>query len=224
MDFEKMLEEIMVDKATTMLENVFLTMFDRVKEAGGTSLGKMLPSISPESQQKAVEKAWEQALSKAIQKEETKRSQESEEFVELSHEEFLALLDGIDDSPQMDNKETPSFPMTKEEFCELSAQQLADLARQAPQAVSPYEYDSHPYRERAEQSKLNKLGYSVAQGNGMSGRQRQELLAHLISTHQVSKGYVISCLEHLITINGKKEANELAVRKWKADLAYVKSL
>lgn len=78
--------------------------------------------------------------------------------------------------------------------------------------------------ERADESKLKKLGYSVSQNNGMSDYQRQRLLKSLIEKNEISKGYVISHLKYMIKINGKKEANYMAVEKWKRDLQYVLNL
>ena len=94
-------------------------------------------------------------------------------------------------------------------------------------SIVPSETDDFEWynqRERAEESILKKHGYSVAKGNGMSANQRQDLLEHLIKTKQVSKEYVISLLEHLIQINGRKDGNQEAVSKWTADLKFVRNL
>lgn len=105
--------------------------------------------------------------------------------------------------------------MTKEEFLELPLDYEENQA----------EYNT-PYfpPERSDESKLVKFGYSVSQNSRLSNKARQELLQHLIESKEVSKRYVISYLEHLIAINGKKKSNHTALEKWKSDLAYVLKL
>jgi hypothetical protein len=58
----------------------------------------------------------------------------------------------------------------------------------------------------------------------MSDDARQELLKTLITKKVVSRGYVISYLKHLIQINGKKESNYIALKKWETDLQYILKL
>lgn len=84
--------------------------------------------------------------------------------------------------------------------------------------------ESYNGTERADESKLRKYGYSVAQDSFLSDSARQDLLQKLISTNTVSKGYVVSYLEHIIQINGKKASNYIALSKWKSDLEYVLKL
>lgn len=78
--------------------------------------------------------------------------------------------------------------------------------------------------DRADESILRRYGYSVAQDSLLSDSARQDLLRKLIITNTVSKGYVISYLEHIIQINGRKETNYIALSKWKQDLQYVLKL
>ena len=80
------------------------------------------------------------------------------------------------------------------------------------------------FKERASESKLHKLGYSVSSTSGLSDRQRQNLLKDAIEIGAVSKGYVISYLSHMIKINGQKSSNEYACRKWQADLDFALKL
>lgn len=90
----------------------------------------------------------------------------------------------------------------------------------------PYDRDHNgdEHKERAEESKLKKLGYSVAAEANLSNVQRQALLKSAIENGQVSRGYVESYLRHMIQINGKKDSNNRAVQKWKMDLEYIEKL
>lgn len=100
--------------------------------------------------------------------------------------------------------------MTREEFLSL--------------ADEPEYYEPYSGPERSDESKLRAHGYSVAQNSSMSDTARQELLRSLIAKRVVSKGYVISYLKHLIQINGRKESNYIALKKWESDLQYVLKL
>lgn len=82
----------------------------------------------------------------------------------------------------------------------------------------------YDYRERADVSELNKLGYSVSRDNPMSDRQRQELLALIVKSGKMSKGQVLSHLHYLIKINGKSLKNDVALGKWKKDYDFVRNL
>lgn len=105
--------------------------------------------------------------------------------------------------------------ITKEEFLEFAEM------KDKQQGI----YDSPYYPpERSEESKLVKYGYSVSQSSRLSNAARQDLLRRIIKSREVSKGYVVSYLEHMIAINGKKETNYLALEKWKSDLEYVLKL
>lgn len=86
-------------------------------------------------------------------------------------------------------------------------------------------YDK-PYTppERNDESKLVKYGYSVSQNSSLSTTARQNLLKRLIESKEVSKGYIVSYLKHMIAINGKKESNYIALHKWESDLEFVKRL
>ena len=75
--------------------------------------------------------------------------------------------------------------------------------------------------ERNEESRLVKYGYSVGQNSRFTDAERQDLLRWLIESKKVSKGYVISYLKHMIAINGKKESNYIALKRWKSDLDYI---
>lgn len=78
--------------------------------------------------------------------------------------------------------------------------------------------------ERADESKLRKWGYSVAQNSSMTDVERRELLKELIERKVVTKGYLISYLKYMIRINGKKESNYIALTKWQGDLEYIQNL
>ncbi len=108
------------------------------------------------------------------------------------------------------SKNTP-HKLTREEFLGL----VDD--------TDPTPYDGN-YRARAEESELHKLGYSVSQNVGMSDRQRQDLLEILIRTDKITKRQVLNHLHYLIEINGKKNANSIALSKWKRDYEFVLNL
>lgn len=80
------------------------------------------------------------------------------------------------------------------------------------------------YPERRDISKLKEYGYSVSQDSALTDDARQELLHFLITTKKVSKSYVICYLKHMIQINGRKETNYIAMKKWRNDLEYVMKL
>lgn len=105
--------------------------------------------------------------------------------------------------------------ISKEEFLEL-----ADIDEE-PQKVNDNLY-SPP--ERNDESRLVKYGYSVSQNSRLSNAERQDLLRRIIESKEVSKGYIISYLKHMIAINGKKESNYIALQKWENDLEYVLKL
>ena len=105
--------------------------------------------------------------------------------------------------------------MSIEEFLAL------DVGEEEPTKI----YDT-PFTppERNIESRLIKYGYSVSQNSRLSNAARQDLLRRIIASKEVSKGYIISHLKHLIAINGKKESNHIALQKWKSDLEYVLNL
>ena len=104
--------------------------------------------------------------------------------------------------------------LSREEFFELTGD-----------AEAQDEYDGqYSLPERNYESKLVKYGYSVAQNSHLSNIERQDLLRRIIESKEVSKGYIVSYLKHMIAINGKKKNNHIALRKWQSDLEYVLSL
>ena len=103
--------------------------------------------------------------------------------------------------------------------CELFLKGLDDADE-----GSTYEEAVYEFRERADESKLMRLGYSVSQSDLRTDVERQAWLENIISTNQVSKGYVIYHLKNLIRINGKKQTNAAALKKWERDLAFVLNL
>ena len=104
----------------------------------------------------------------------------------------------------------PSSMMTREEFLGLSSES--------------FDEEIPTYRERKEESALHKAGYSVGQDSTLSTHQRQDLLANLIKTGQFKKSYIVHHLEYLIRINGKSEHNDIALKRWKNDLDFVRTL
>ena len=62
--------------------------------------------------------------------------------------------------------------------------------------------------------------YSVSQTDGLSDLERQYIISQVIEKNILKKQEVIRYLEYFINMNGKKRGNEIAVSKWKADLAF----
>lgn len=112
--------------------------------------------------------------------------------------------------------------LTLEEFLALDESDYEDPEAHA-EVPKPYTglYDPP---ERNEESRLVKYGYSVGQNSRFTDAERQDLLRWLIESERVTKGYVISYLKHMIAINGKKESNYIALKKWKSDLDYILKL
>lgn len=73
----------------------------------------------------------------------------------------------------------------------------------------------------ADESRLYRLGYSVARNSSLTDKARKELLKKLIDEKKMEKDEIISFLKHLIKVNGQSEKNYLAVKKWQSDLNYV---
>ena len=72
----------------------------------------------------------------------------------------------------------------------------------------------------AEASPLKLCGYSVNQQEGLSRETRHYIIQKIISLGVMTKSEVIHYLEYFITMNGKRRGNEIAVSKWKDDLAF----
>ena len=88
-------------------------------------------------------------------------------------------------------------------------------------------YDHENYNEFsgfAETSIFRDLGYTVGQSIGLSTKKRQNILKFAIDSGKASKYEVMNFLKQRIMINGSKEGNELAVKKWEEDYKYIKSL
>jgi TPR repeat protein len=72
----------------------------------------------------------------------------------------------------------------------------------------------------ASESPLKLCCYSVSQTDGLSDRERQYIISQVIDKNILQKREVIRYLEYFINMNGKKRGNEIALSKWKADLAF----
>lgn len=107
---------------------------------------------------------------------------------------------------------------------EVAAEVILKGIDDAPFFYEEPDYSYYEPRERAEESKLKKYGYSVSENSRYTTPERQDLLRRIIASKEVSKGYVISYLRHMIQINGKKESNYIALKKWESDLEYVLKL
>lgn len=78
------------------------------------------------------------------------------------------------------------------------------------------------YKELAlsEASPLRLCGYSVNQQENLSRETRQYIIRKIITLDIMSKSDVIRYLEYFINMNGKRRGNQIAISKWKEDLAY----
>lgn len=104
--------------------------------------------------------------------------------------------------------------------CKSFVKGLEDVVFEEPKP-NFLDYTGTEYKERANESKLRKLGYSVSAISGLSDRQRQVLLQNAIECGAISRGYVISYLSNMIKINGRSPANAEATKKWQSDLDFV---
>lgn len=75
--------------------------------------------------------------------------------------------------------------------------------------------------ELAQESPLHIIGYNVGQKDDFSQSERQYILARVLHNKIMAKGEVIKYLTFFIRRNGAKLGNELALLKWKEDLAFV---
>lgn len=75
----------------------------------------------------------------------------------------------------------------------------------------------------AEESPLMLSGYNVRQKDGYTSQERHYILARIIHDGIMDKGDVIRYLSYFIHKNGAKRGNELALSKWKEDLAFVQN-
>lgn len=76
----------------------------------------------------------------------------------------------------------------------------------------------------AVESIYKQYGYNVSQIDGLSAPYRQALLSDIIAKRIRTKEETIQFLSMLISVNGKKKENWLALKKWQEDLQYVCSL
>jgi hypothetical protein len=86
---------------------------------------------------------------------------------------------------------------------------------------------SYPYAGEAnlaEVSRLRKHGYSVSKSDGMTKKQRQDLLRLLIETGEVEQSYVINYLNYMIKLNEPIANKQHAVACWRMDLDFVLGL
>lgn len=204
-NINKKIAQLEIDNATIMLKALYKEFFQLLKPSGLTVINQSLPNVTAEIQQQVINYAWKLALTDALKD------------VEPVSPPTVA------NSSNSDSSTLTSIPRfsSREEF-------LAFVDGKDDISSAGFIFDpdclNNTFPERAEHSKLNHFGYSVSKNSTMSSDQRQALLEHLISSGEISKSYVVSLLEHLIKINGKKESNSAALAKWKSDLSYVKKL
>lgn len=71
-------------------------------------------------------------------------------------------------------------------------------------------------------SQLLLCGYSVSAETALSEFERERLLIKIISNNIMKKNEVIRMLDWLIRVNGQKQSNAVAKRKWEHDLEFVR--
>ena len=72
-------------------------------------------------------------------------------------------------------------------------------------------------------SKLSLYGYSVSKNNGLTTKQRQILLKHIVDEHLLTHRAIISHLNGLIALregNTKKDFSH-AIKCWKEDIIFL---
>ena len=72
----------------------------------------------------------------------------------------------------------------------------------------------------AEESPLRLCGYSVRQEDGLSQRERQNIIASCIESGGMTKVEVIRLLRWFVEFNGNRKGNEIALKKWCEDLDF----
>lgn len=72
----------------------------------------------------------------------------------------------------------------------------------------------------ADASPLKLCGYSVNQQDNYSRETRRFIIEQIIQRGIMTKSDVIRYLEYFISMNGRKRGNEIALDKWKEDLAF----
>ena len=71
------------------------------------------------------------------------------------------------------------------------------------------------------ESPLKLSGYSVGQKENLTIKERHFILARIIFDKIMSKGDVIKYLSYFIKMNGARKGNEIALKRWKADLQFI---
>ena len=82
---------------------------------------------------------------------------------------------------------------------------------------------AHSYGDLASESILKFCGYSVAQGEGLSERQRRMILANVMDRRILSKNDIIIRLQFFIRSHQYQPNMRLAVSKWQSDLQFVRN-
>ena len=72
------------------------------------------------------------------------------------------------------------------------------------------------------ESPLKRCGYNVGLKEELASSTRQYILGTIIRNGIMRKSEVISYLEYFIKMQGSKAGNEIALQKWKEDLAYLR--
>ena len=73
----------------------------------------------------------------------------------------------------------------------------------------------------AEESILHLYGYNVSAADGLTDRERQDILARLMDYGIVTKEKIMRHVEYMIFLREKDPVMQTAVMKWRRDLAFV---
>lgn len=114
----------------------------------------------------------------------------------------------------------------------ITYEQLVEISREHGRPVCKIIYpfgqeiygEDYDFSDFAETSIFYDMGYTVSQSAGLTAQRRQAILKHAIESGKASKQQVLRFLEQRININGMKDGNELALRKWQEDYDYVRKL
>ncbi len=82
--------------------------------------------------------------------------------------------------------------------------------------------ENHTYTGEllAEVSPLRLCGYTVNKADNLSDEARHDIIAKIIRLGIMTKSEVIGYLEYFIDHNGRQDRNQVAVEKWRRDLAF----
>lgn len=69
---------------------------------------------------------------------------------------------------------------------------------------------------------LGVWGYNVSASKGLTSFERHSILSHVIISGDMTKKEIINHLKHMINLHIHQKNYQLAIKKWKEDITYVK--